>query len=95
MNPSPRSSHAQAAEPDGAPGERRVAAGVPAAYDAIARAYHDELGDELAGKPLDRALLEAFTEVAGAGTIADVGRGPGHVTRFLAARHPRDGIVSW
>jgi SAM-dependent methyltransferase len=66
-----------------------VAVGVPAAYSAIARAYHDQLGNELAGKPLDRALLEAFTELAGAGTIADVGCGPGHVTRFLAARHPR------
>jgi SAM-dependent methyltransferase len=66
-----------------------VAVGVPAAYSAIARAYHDQLGNELAGKPLDRALLEALTELARAGTIADVGCGPGHVTRFLAARHPR------
>jgi trans-aconitate methyltransferase len=31
-------------------------------------------------------VLEAFTELAGEGTIADVGCGPGHVTRFLAAR---------
>jgi len=75
--------------PDGAPGERRVVAGARAVYDAIARAYHDQLGNELAGKPLDRALLEAFTELAGAGTIADVGCGPGHVTRFLAAQHAR------
>ena len=66
-----------------------MAVGVPAAYSAIARAYHDQLGNELAGKPLDRALLEALTELARAGTIADVGCGPGHVTRFLAARHPR------
>jgi len=64
-----------------------VAAGVQAAYDAVARAYHAQLGDELDGKPLDRALLDAFIELAGAGTIADVGCGPGHVTRFLAARH--------
>jgi SAM-dependent methyltransferase len=77
--------------PDCAPGEQRVAAGVQAAYDAVARAYHDELANELDGKPLDRALLEAFTELAGAGTIADVGCGPGHITRFLAARHA--GIV--
>jgi SAM-dependent methyltransferase len=66
-----------------------VAAGVQAAYDAVARAYHDRLGNELAGKPLDRALLEAFTELAGAGTIADLGCGPGHVTLFLAARRAR------
>lgn len=64
-----------------------MAAGVQAAYDAVARAYHDEFGNELDGKPLDRALLEAFTELSGAGTIADVGCGPGHITRLLAARH--------
>ena len=75
--------------PDSFPGERHVAVGVRAAYDAVARAYHDQLGDELDGKPLDRAMLQAFTELAGAGTIADVGCGPGHVTRFLAERHPR------
>jgi SAM-dependent methyltransferase len=38
-------------------------------------------------QPLDRALLEGFVELADAGTVADLGRGPGHVTRFLAARH--------
>jgi SAM-dependent methyltransferase len=75
--------------PDGFPGERGVAVGVRAAYDAVARAYHDQFGEELAGKPLDRAVVEAFTELAGAGMIADVGCGPGHVTRFLAARHAR------
>lgn len=74
--------------PDDMPDERHVAVGVRAAYDAVARAYDAQLGDELDGKALDRALLEAFIELAGAGTIADVGCGPGHVTRFLAARHP-------
>jgi SAM-dependent methyltransferase len=69
--------------------EPRVAAGVQATYDAIARAYHDQLGNELAGKPLDRAILAAFIELAGEGTIADVGCGPGHVTRFLAALNAR------
>lgn len=59
-----------------------------AAYDAVARAYDAQLRNELDGKPLDRALLEGFVQLAGAGTIADVGCGPGHVTRFLAARHP-------
>src|SRR5215469_15362925 len=75
--------------PGDAPGERHVAVGARAAYDAIARAYHDQLGNELAGKPLDRALLEAFAELAGAGAIADVGCGPGHVTQFLSARNVR------
>jgi len=60
---------------------------VRAAYDSVARAYDAQLGAELDGKPLDRALLGAFVELVGAGRIADVGCGPGHVTRFLAARH--------
>ena len=68
--------------------ERNVAVGVQAVYDAVARAYDAQIGDELASKPLDRALLEGFVELVGAGTIADVGCGPGHVTGFLAARHP-------
>lgn len=64
-----------------------VADPVRATYDAVARNYAAQLGEELSGKPLDRALLEGFLELAGPGTIADVGCGPGHVTRFLAARH--------
>ena len=71
-----------------APGERRVASGAQAAYNAVARAYDAQFANELDGKPLDRALLECFIELAKAGRIADVGCGPGHVTRFLAARHP-------
>ena len=57
-------------------------------YDTVARAYDAQLADELDHKPLDRALLAAFLELAGPGPVADVGCGPGHVTRFLAARHP-------
>jgi SAM-dependent methyltransferase len=60
-----------------------------ASYDALAEAYADRFVDELAVKPLDRALLSAFVEeirnrdaVAGA-TVADVGCGPGHIARFL------------
>ena len=70
-----------------APQEPRTGTGVQAAYDAIASAYDEQLHDELRFKPLDRALLDAFLELAGEGTVADVGCGPGHVTRFLAARH--------
>lgn len=56
-----------------------------AAYDLVARDYDEHLSDELAGKPLDRALLAAFVELVGAtGTLADVGCGPGHVTSHLA-----------
>jgi SAM-dependent methyltransferase len=55
-------------------------------YDAVAGAYADGLRDELAGKPLDRALLAALIEQAPAGTsIGDLGCGPGHVTGWLAA----------
>ena len=64
-----------------------IVAPVQAAYDAVATEYDAAIGDELDAKPLDRALLTAFVELAGEGTIADVGCGPGHVTRFLAARH--------
>jgi SAM-dependent methyltransferase len=63
-----------------------VAAGVRMAYDAVARAYDAQLGDELDGKPFDRGLLCGFVALAGPGVIADVGCGPGHVTRFLAAQ---------
>lgn len=62
--------------------------GVQAVYDAVARRYLDQLADELDGKPLDRALLAVLLELAGSGTVADLGCGPGHVTRWLAARHP-------
>lgn len=64
-----------------------MAAGVQAAYDTVADAYDKQLGDELDAKPLDRALLAGFAELAGSGTIADVGCGPGHGTQFLAAHH--------
>lgn len=64
-----------------------VAVGVRAAYDAVARAYASQLGDELDGKPMDRALLEGFVEFAGQGLIAGVGCGPAHVTSYLAGRH--------
>lgn len=60
---------------------------VQAAYDAIAAAYQAELGSELDKKPLDRALVQGFLELVGPGPIADVGCGPGHVTRFVAERH--------
>ena len=65
-----------------------VAAGTRAVYDAVAADYERQFGHELDGKPLDRALLAAFVELVGSGTLADVGCGPGHVTRYLAARHP-------
>src|SRR6266700_6902738 len=59
-------------------------------YDAVAENYADNLGDELAAKPLDRALLAALIEQTEPGTvIADLGCGPGHVAAWLADRGAR------
>lgn len=58
---------------------------IAATYDTIARDYAESLRDELGGKPLDRALLMAVVEMCDHGTIADLGCGPGHVTRYLAS----------
>jgi SAM-dependent methyltransferase len=54
-------------------------------YDAVAEEYAAGFGDELAGKPLDRALLACLAEQAeGGARIADLGCGPGHVAAWLA-----------
>jgi SAM-dependent methyltransferase len=53
-------------------------------YDSAARAYAEHLASELDHKPLDRHLLNRFSEgTAGGGLVADLGCGPGHVTRYL------------
>jgi ubiquinone/menaquinone biosynthesis C-methylase UbiE len=53
-------------------------------YDRIAARYAEHFLDELAGKPLDRALLRALAEMTiGRGTLLEVGCGPGQVARFL------------
>jgi SAM-dependent methyltransferase len=57
---------------------------VGASYDRVALEYADRFVHELEHKPLDRALLQCFAElVSGGGMVADVGCGPGHVTRHL------------
>jgi SAM-dependent methyltransferase len=54
-------------------------------YDRVAAEYTARIAGELAGKPLDRALLHAFAEQVGTlGPICDLGCGPGHVAAFLA-----------
>jgi len=58
-------------------------------YDAAARGYAEHLGDELAHKPLDRALLDRFCESTRGGTVADLGCGPGHIAAHLALRGAR------
>jgi SAM-dependent methyltransferase len=56
-------------------------------YDAVAREYVDRFRDELAGKPLDRALLGCLAEQAEDGApVADLGCGPGHVAAWLVGR---------
>jgi len=56
-----------------------------ASFDAVAGSYAETFSDELAGKPLDRALLAAFAELVPAGPVVDVGCGPGYVTAHLAS----------
>jgi SAM-dependent methyltransferase len=60
---------------------------VRGSYDRIARQYAEEFDDELAHRPLERALLGALPEQAGIdvspGAVADLGAGPGHVARYL------------
>lgn len=54
-------------------------------YDHIADAYAERLRGELDDKPLDRMLLDHVVARA-PGLIADIGCGPGHVTRYLTGR---------
>jgi SAM-dependent methyltransferase len=55
-----------------------------ATYDRVADEYAAHIAGELAGKPLDRALLVCFAEQVGdLGVIADIGCGPGHVAAYL------------
>jgi SAM-dependent methyltransferase len=51
-------------------------------YDTVAVNYGQKLKDALAERPLDRALLTAFAELA-PGRIAEVGCGPGYVSAYL------------
>ncbi len=55
-------------------------------YDARAKEYASLFLDDLDRVPLDREWLEAFARLVspGAGVVADVGCGPGHVVDHLA-----------
>jgi len=58
-------------------------------YGRVAAKYADAFVDELAAKPLDRALLEWFAaDVRARGNlaVADLGTGSGQVARFLHDR---------
>jgi SAM-dependent methyltransferase len=58
-----------------------------ASYDRLAGEYARRLYGELAHKPVDRALLDAFAaELRGVGPVCEVGCGPGQVARHLHDR---------
>lgn len=57
-----------------------------AAYDAIAATYADQFKDTLDDRPTERGLLAAFAELVRrgpAGSVADLGCGPGHIAAHL------------
>lgn len=58
-----------------------------ASYDAVATDYAERFRDELAARPLERAMLAAFAELvraAGSGPVADIGCGTGRVTAHVS-----------
>ncbi len=56
-------------------------------YDRLADEYVSRIYNELPHKPLDRQLLDRFADrVSGAGSVCDLGCGPGHVARYLHER---------
>lgn len=56
-------------------------------YDRIADEYARQIYGELAGKPLDRAILDQFAgRLRGRGVVCDMGCGPGQIGRYLADR---------
>jgi ubiquinone/menaquinone biosynthesis C-methylase UbiE len=60
---------------------------IEASYDHVAQQYTETFIEELARKPFDRQLLDAFAErVRDQGMVCDLGCGPGHVARYLKDR---------
>lgn len=62
---------------------------VRSSYAAVATAYADNKGDELAYLPFEQWLLRRIVELTGEHPVVEVGCGPGHVTAFLAATGAR------
>ena len=66
--------------------EREIDA-LRASYDDVAQEYVSRIYDELRHKPLDRELLDRYAGLLrGAGSVWDIGCGPGHVARYLDER---------
>jgi ubiquinone/menaquinone biosynthesis C-methylase UbiE len=60
---------------------------VRTSYDSAATAYAEHLFNELDQKPVDRHILDRFAEsLSGAGLVADLGCGPGHIAKYLHER---------
>ena len=72
-------------------GDRRFSTRVVrAAYDMVATDYTVAFGDDLAGLPVDRAMLDAAADrVADGGLVLDLGCGPAPVSGYLTARGAR------
>lgn len=62
-----------------------ITTALQASYDRVADEYAARFFGELAQKPLDRALLGCFAELARVigGPVADIGCGPGQIARYL------------
>jgi SAM-dependent methyltransferase len=59
-------------------------------YDVVADQYVRRLFDELRHKPFDRELLDRFAAmIPQAGSVCDIGCGPGQVARYLQERGVR------
>ncbi len=60
---------------------------VKIAYDAAAREHANRFFRELEYKPLDRKILDLFSErINKSGKVCGVGCGPGEVAVYLASR---------
>jgi SAM-dependent methyltransferase len=67
--------------------DEQHARALQASYNAVARAYADQIYDELKDKPFDRSQLDRFANrVRGRGLVCDLGCGPGQVARYLRDR---------
>lgn len=59
-------------------------------YDLVAADYAENFRDELAEKPFDRKMLDwLFEKIGDAGTICDMGCGPGQIAGYLAEKGAR------